>query len=277
MTRTDGSEASSVAHLGGTTVRTTGPDCGDGIRHGALANDKRKHCSSLADSAHGTQPDVLGAPMEALQPIGRRARGAIGCQSRGVDKLVPVAHRWRRTTTSFAERLAGLHSSTSTRPKPSRSAASFNRASSETNGSDDGRPSDATSAAANWSASAARKSWDWIRRMAVSRTSAVGSINAQAGTRAASLARASIRSAASISPERSRRAIAETHSTGVAHQTPIRGSFASRRCNARVVGSSIKRGTIAELSQCLNGPPCALRAALPQPGLAGLTWGEGSG
>ena len=84
-------------------------------------------------------------------------------------------------------------------------------------------------AAANWSASAERSGCTLMNRMAASRTGSLGSISCQALAMSFNRLNAWVAADSSSAPSRSRRAIADAHSTSVAHHTKMAGILIDQR------------------------------------------------
>jgi hypothetical protein len=143
--------------------------------------------------------------------------------------------------------------------KPSRSAAAARRWSRHTNASVEGRPSAAESPAASCSASAARRSWVRRKRSACSRSTSDGCTSCHVAAKRSSRLRAAAAERGRSMLSRSRRAIADSHSTRVPHQArmPASARYRARmRLDARWRTIS---GTSAELSQNLSDRSCVPR------------------
>jgi len=148
---------------------------------------------------------------------------------------------------------------TPARAKPSRSAAAARRSSRHTNARVVGRPSAAATPAASWRASAARSSCTRRKRRAPSRSGSDGCTSCHVAAKRSSRPRAADAERGRSLRSRSRRAIADSHSTRVPHHasTPESARYRERiRLDPRWRTTS---GTSAELSQNLNGRSCAPR------------------
>jgi len=113
---------------------------------------------------------------------------------------------------------------------PSRSAAAPRRSSRQTKASVMGRPSAAALAAASCRASAALRSWTRSSRRAASRRSSDGCTSCHVAAKRSSRPRALLADRRSSRPSRSRREIADSHSTRAPHQasTPESDRYRAR-------------------------------------------------
>lgn len=144
--------------------------------------------------------------------------------------------------------------------KPSRRAALASRSSSVTMFSDAGSPSEAMTAAASCSESAPQSGCTRRRRRAAPRRAAVGCTSFQLSASRSKRSNAVVIAVSVNASSRSSLESAEAHSTSVAHQTHITGSWAALANKPSVLVSATISGTIAELSQNLNGLRASLRS-----------------
>jgi hypothetical protein len=145
--------------------------------------------------------------------------------------------------------------------KPSRRAALASRSSRVTMFSEAGNPSEAMTAAASCSESAPRSGCTRRSRRATPRRAAVGCTSFQLSARRSRRSSAVVIAPSVNAPSRSSLDRADAHSTSVAHHTHITGSCAALASSPFVLASVTISGTIAELSQNLNGRRASPRSA----------------
>jgi uncharacterized protein (TIGR03435 family) len=156
--------------------------------------------SDTTESLFTTLPEQLGLKLEPRN---------------GFREIIIVDHAEMPALEGASQELRAALPSTG---KPSRSAAAASRSSRHTIPSVAGRPSAAAHTAASWRASAARRSCTRSSRRALSRRGSEGWTSCHVAANRSKRPRAAAADLRRRRPSRSRREIADSHSTRVPHQ-----------------------------------------------------------